>query len=57
MQYTINTFSIRQRGPRGYEITLPKSWIEQNKLKYGDKVQLSIDTKNPTNLLLKPEKK
>jgi len=57
MQYTINTFSLRQRGPRGYEITLPKSWIEQNKLEYGDKIQLSIDTLDPKILSLKPEKK
>jgi len=56
MQYIINTFKLRQRGERGYEITMPKSWIEQNKLVYGDEIQLSIDTLNPTNLLLTPVK-
>jgi len=55
MKFIVNTFSIRQRGPRGFEITLPKSWIDQNKLKYGDKVELSIDSLHPANLLLTPK--
>ncbi len=56
MKYIVNTFRVRQRGERGYEITLPKSWIKQNKLEYSDEIQLSIDTLNPTNLLLTPVK-
>ena len=56
--YVINVFKVRQRGPRGYEITLPKSWIDQNKLKYGDRINLSIgDPKKSESLILTPAEK
>lgn len=57
MRYTVEIYKVRQRGERGYEVTLPKTWIDQNKLKWRDEIQLSIDTENPTSLLLTPVKK
>ena len=56
--YVINVFKVRQRGPRGHEITLPKSWIDQNKLKYGDRINLSIDDSGKSgSLVLTPKGK
>jgi len=55
MKYIVGTFKVRQRGPRGFEVTLSKSWIEQNKLKYGDDIEFSIDTDDPAKLILTPK--
>jgi len=49
----IKEYKIQKHGSRGITITLPKVWVEDNRLDFGDTVEIYRDIDN--RLILKPK--
>ena len=51
----IKTFKIGRRGARGYTLTLPKIWLDDNALEPGDQLDVYRDNENRL-IIIKSEK-
>jgi len=51
----IKSYKIRQEGLRGAAIGLPKVWLDDLKLKYGDKIDFYRDEENRLILMASKE--
>ena len=49
----INEIKLRKYGLRGFEITVPKVWVGDNKLNNGDRVDMFREGEK---LIIKPKK-
>lgn len=49
----VDSFKLTQRGDRGFGVTLPRVWIEDNGLSLGDEVDLFRDPVNDDLIIRK----
>ena len=52
----LSTVTVRQYGERGFELTLPRAWVEQSELSIGDEIDVFVNPKTRRLEIAKKEK-